>query len=629
MKEKSKFDKLKKGIGVGILAGTLGLANVSGSNDSMNLDDSEQGTKIKNSILLDKPINLNLKDGISLEDNKVPNKKFFEKRISEMEVDDSLKPILVDILMRRSLEYELNKEEIERDLNRLNNNVEEIIVDDNEGKDWGGLTTPAERTIRLGTTYLDAIKLDKNNRAILYETLTHEVYHALDYNEEDDKFGLEGEDGFVNRPLHEIIVEKAADRMLSENNSLINLPHEWNYTNGYRNSTFITDIIESTYGVTEKEFLSSAIKGGKERLIKTLANKVGEEPEETKKFLEDIQTHFNTQFYLYYYKEEETKKNVDKDKVKISMANIYKVSINKMNSLIQNKKLNNLEETKEYVENLKYNYNKLNRTMEQSLSIQRIQGTVYDSAFRETISDRAILENRIHNMDEILKYSNEIESKENILKMLNDAKDNKISKEDENIKKIDEKSKIKRSKIKSNLQIDGNLRNEYNIGITDCEYWENRDKSNFFWNIGIENSNVKTKEKYIKSDSHKKWNNEEVGNQLKDGYMKLYSEHKKESRFKSGIRFMRAAKNYYTAKIKNIVKTWFKNIKDKVFLKKAPLMLNSGEEEKHTRTLEDQKKEFMDEIKVDLVKMKSLKDEKSMSTIDKNKEKKEEIERTI
>lgn len=584
MKEKSKFDKLKKGIGVGILAGTLGLANVSGSNDSMNLDDSEQGTKIKNSILLDKPINLNLKDGISLEDNKVPNKKFFEKRISEMEVDDSLKPILVDILMRRSLEYELNKEEIERDLNRLNNNVEEIIVDDNEGKDWGGLTTPAERTIRLGTTYLDAIKLDKNNRAILYETLTHEVYHALDYNEEDDKFGLEGEDGFVNRPLHEIIVEKAADRMLSENNSLINLPHEWNYTNGYRNSTFITDIIESTYGVTEKEFLSSAIKGGKERLIKTLANKVGEEPEETKK-------------------------NVDKDKVKISMANIYKVSINKMNSLIQNKKLNNLEETKEYVENLKYNYNKLNRTMEQSLSIQRIQGTVYDSAFRETISDRAILENRIHNMDEILKYSNEIESKENILKMLNDAKDNKISKEDENIKKIDEKSKIKRSKIKSNLQIDGNLRNEYNIGITDCEYWENRDKSNFFWNIGIENSNVKTKEKYIKSDSHKKWNNEEVGNQLKDGYMKLYSEHKKESRFKSGIRFMRAAKNYYTAKIKNIVKTWFKNIKDKVFLKKAPLMLNSGEEEKHTRTLEEQKKEFMDEIKVDLVKMKSLKDE--------------------
>ena len=140
---------------------------------------------------------------------------------------------------------------------------------------------------------------------------------------------------------------------------------------------------------------------------------------------------------------------------------------------------------------------------------------------------------------------------------------------------------------------------------------------------------MKTKEKYIKSDSHKKWNNEEVGNQLKDGYMKLYSEHKKESRFKSGIRFMRAAKNYYTAKIKNIVKTWFKNIKDKVFLKKAPLMLNSGEEEKHTRTLEEQKKEFMDEIKVDLVKMKSLKDEKSMSIIDKNKEKKEEIERTI
>ena len=63
--------------------------------------------------------------------NKIPSKKYFEKRINKMDVDESLKPILVDILMRRSSEYELNKKEIKQDINRLINNVDEIIVTDN------------------------------------------------------------------------------------------------------------------------------------------------------------------------------------------------------------------------------------------------------------------------------------------------------------------------------------------------------------------------------------------------------------------------------------------------------------------------------------------------------------------
>ena len=489
MKEKSKFDKLKKGIGVGILAGTLGLANVSGSNDSMNLDDSEQGTKIKNSILLDKPINLNLKDGISLEDNKVPNKEFFEKRISEMEVDDSLKPILVDILMRRSLEYELNKEEIERDLNRLNNNVEEIIVDDNEGKDWGGLTTPAERTIRLGTTYLEGLNNKEDNEAFqnaLYETLTHETYHALSYDENNGKSNLEGEKWETSRPLHEIIVEKAADRAaLKKQNDKYVLPYEVNRTGGYSESTFITDIIEATYGMSEKEFLSSAIKGGKENLIRTMANKVNENPKETQNFMNDIETPFNVQFYSRYYKESNMAKPEDAKK---AMADIYKVSIKKMNNLIQNKKIDNLEDAKEYVENLKYNYAKLNDVMKYSLIQQSLKETMNSQMYKDVIPDKSALENRIHNMNEILKCSDQINSKELILEVFNEAKANQIS--DKNLKIIEKqieknnKEKMERNNKKDyenqtkDLIIEIKEYDDYNynnkLNITNCKYWEDR-----------------------------------------------------------------------------------------------------------------------------------------------------------
>ena len=640
MKEKSKFDKLKKEIGVGILAGTLGLANVSGSNDSMNLDDSEQGTKIKNSILLDKPINLNLKDGISLEDNKVPNKKFFEKRISEMEVDDSLKPILVDILMRRSLEYELNKEEIERDLNRLNNNVEEIIVDDNKGKDWGGLHNNFEKTIRIGSSYLEL--LNKENKEyfqnMLYETLTHEIYHALSYDENNGKSNLEGEKWETSRPLHEIIVEKAADRAaLKKQNDKYVLPYEVNRTGGYSESTFITDIIEAIYGMSEKEFLSSAIKGGKENLIRTMANKVNENPKETQKFMNDIETPFNVQFYSMYYKESNMAKPEDAKK---AMADIYKVSIKKMNNLIQNKKIDNLEDAKEYVENLKYNYAKLNDVMKYSLIQPSLKETMNSQMYKDVIPDKSALENRIHNMNEILKCSDQINSKELILEVFNEAKANQIS--DKNLKIIEKqieknnKEKMERNNKKDyknqtkDLIIEIKEYDEYNynnkLNITNCKYWEDRNE-NKFWDIPMEYKFSEMRETYQKTDFHKEWDNKEIGDKMEKDYRTLYDEHKNGGILKSVKDFIREKKA--NARYNwNRLKMFVSNIKNKLPGKKEPLMLNSGEE-KHVKTIEDQKKEFMDEIKVDLVKMKSLKDEKSMSTIDKNKEKKEEIERTI
>ena len=133
------------------------------------------------------------------------------------------------------------------------------------------------------------------------------------------------------------------------------------------------------------------------------------------------------------------------------------------------------------------------------------------------------------------------------------------------------------------------------------------------------------RETYQKTDFHKEWDNKEIGNKIENDYKTLYDEHKNGGILKNVKDFIRDKKA--NARYNwNRLKTFFSNIKNKLPGKKEPLMLNSGEE-KHVKTLEEQKKEFMDGIKVDLVKMKSLKDEKSMSTIDKNKEKTEEMER--
>ena len=393
-KEKSKLDKLKKGIGVGILAGALGLGNVSGTDDKPNFVDYKEENKIEtsiqNPILANKEIELQFEDDVYYPDGKIPPREFFEKHINRMTVDDSLKPILVDILMRRSSEYELNRREIKKDINRLVNNVEEIIVDDNEGKDWSGENSHFEKTIRLGTSFKEVLKKLKKHKELntdfynsddyelhynsLYQILTHEVYHALNYESENGEYDLEGTDREENRPLHEVIVEKAADRTVMNTHGIKghNLPFEFTgNTYGYKYSTFILDIIEATYGISEKEFLESSIKGGREKLIKTLAKSVNENPNETRKFINNLQEPFNIQFNTHYSENNNKSKQEKIEDIKVSMANIYMVSLKKMNNLIDNRKINNIKVAKEYVEHLKYNYYKLNYIMKKSFINER------------------------------------------------------------------------------------------------------------------------------------------------------------------------------------------------------------------------------------------------------------------
>ena len=657
--ENDKLNKIKKGIGAGILAGAIGLTNFTGLDEAQYNDNTSPDTKIEtsvqNSILGNNGIQLEFSENVS-RPKKIPPKDFFEKRISRMNVDESIKPVLVDILMRRSAEFDFSKKDIKRDIERLTNNIEEIIVDNNN-QDWTGVHSPYEKTIRVGTSYKDnyletinkamirermdqdylnilkeKAKTDKdylrmyeeasqkmNSRisttqmleeyhSNIYETLTHEVYHGLSYEPETWESDLDGNDRVKYYSLHEMIVEKAADRTVKNAFRGVkdfSFPFEnTRETQGYAYTTFITDVVEATYGITEKEFLGSALKGGIKNLKVTLTNNANENPRSTEEYMDDILKPFNKLFYSYYGEGYINNKN-DKDKridnIKTSMAEIYGVSIKKMNNMIQVKKINNLEDAKEYIQNLNYNYSKLNYVIDRSLKMQSVywQETIdVDSkAFTELIPDKAELMNRIHNMNEIIKHGNEFETKEQMLEFFNQAKENRIS--FEQLKEISKNKQKEDDKTIVNLYSETN-----NLDIKDIKYWEQQDLSYNKFFTPYDYRNKEAIEKYTKIDGREnKWDNREINEKMKSSYTKLYEEHKKEGTFK---RLQRTVRERYNIGKSNIyestegIRKFFRNVKNRIFWKKEPLLLDSGENSGNTKSNEEERKEFMDKIKVDV-----------------------------
>lgn len=67
--------------------------------------------------------------------------KYFEKFVATMEVEEDFKPLLVDILLRRSFEYSLTPQQIQQDMNSLLFSLKSIEI--------GKMSKGNERTLRI------------------------------------------------------------------------------------------------------------------------------------------------------------------------------------------------------------------------------------------------------------------------------------------------------------------------------------------------------------------------------------------------------------------------------------------------------------------------------------------------
>ena len=217
--------------------------------------------------------------------------EYFNKYISQMSIDDKFKPYIVDILLRRAYQFKLTPEEIKTDVEVIMASLKEIKVvrQDELGAKWAAAVYSSnEKCIKLGPSAL------KESDQLLYQTLTHEVYHALSKDpvtmEDRLSGGFNRFTGQYNSSLLETIVEKASFKTVfstKPNNAYYN-----NNSIGYKDMTFVLDAIEAVYGVNEQALLRRGIQS-RDNLAEFLGSTIGENKEDTLKFLDKLEMHFS------------------------------------------------------------------------------------------------------------------------------------------------------------------------------------------------------------------------------------------------------------------------------------------------------------------------------------------------
>lgn len=324
-------------------------------------------------------------------------KKYFEKYVKKLPIERKYKLMITDILLRRADTFDLSPEEIRQDVISLMYNLKEISVEDMpEGYERAsGLYVPSQKKIIISEK-VAGVESDEK----IYGIFAHELYHSLARDEEgrDRMGGYNTITGKYNASLLEAIVEKSSYRTIYGNDKQNNIYYN-NSAYGYANITFIVDLLEATYGVSEKEFLKNGIMG-REKLASFLAEKSGETPDSAYLFLDSIETNYALLHRsLYPKKGEELSQYEMSVNLESALTGIYSLCEDKMAERIVRSKPESFEEVSDFNDELKYDHNKLSQIMSDKLGYF---SRYYDHNLRSNV------------------YNNVRENRRNTLNIIND-----------------------------------------------------------------------------------------------------------------------------------------------------------------------------------------------------------------
>ncbi len=321
-------------------------------------------------------------------------KSYLEYQISQMEVDDGIKPVLVEIILRRAYQYDLTNEEIEQDVINLKSNFKLFSIGKmpHDFRDCAGLYIPNKKSILLQKEFLKNASEEE-----LFEVFSHEVYHALHHDKDgNDILGsLNSITGQWNKSLLEAIVEKSAYRTVFNTEYTTNAYYNQN-AYGYSDVVFILDAIEATYGVQEQALLRNATRG-RNQLCLFLSSIANEDFNETMDFLDKLEANHALLFNSLYLN---GSNNISYDQKCANMidaiSGMYNLCELKMQDIISNSKIEDIGQAHIFNENAKYNHRKLSILME-----ERIKH--YDLSFPQKGIQNSIKERTKDSIEETIK----------------------------------------------------------------------------------------------------------------------------------------------------------------------------------------------------------------------------------
>lgn len=182
------------------------------------------------------------------------------------------KPILDEIIQRRAFEFGFGEGKIEKEIQNMVKHLNKIeyYFDNNENSTTLAYYNKSNKTININIALiglLEGVDLNDNSDIskkyvgkLLFGLLTHEVYHAID-NNENRLTGIEYlneynriEGTYVN----EIITESAAYRT-TNNKDIKEISKGYSETLAYSKISFMSNLISNMLGISEKDLLAKGL----------------------------------------------------------------------------------------------------------------------------------------------------------------------------------------------------------------------------------------------------------------------------------------------------------------------------------------------------------------------------------
>ena len=284
-------------------------------------------------------------------------------QINKTKINSAFKPIVIDIILRRRYEYQLDDKYFHRDVESFINNVKQIYWDNDLPKKFGGVFSPEKKCIRLNRNAFKEDMSDEHFAEKLFSVLCHECVHGMRFDEtgKDRTFKIDPTDKAdamipINGIL-EIFTEKEADRLVSNRKQAEAFKY-YNETTGYAPTTKYVNAIAVAFGIKEIDLQIAAIKGEQE-LYEALNANVRDEKFSKDKYKE---ISFNIRIiHEEFHKDKDDE--IDLKNLGCALRKIYENSEQILIYRINNLEWDNLEELQEKLEDIKLSQNAISNIM--------------------------------------------------------------------------------------------------------------------------------------------------------------------------------------------------------------------------------------------------------------------------
>lgn len=355
-------------------------------------------------------------------------------QLNKTQINPLFRPIVIDIILRRRHEYQLDDKYFHRDVESFVRNVEDIYWEDLLEKK-GGDFWPEKKCIRINR---NAFKDDMNDEQFaekLLKIIGHECGHAMNFDEtgNDRTFKTDPTDPADETiPIDgilEIFTEKENDRLIS-NRKQEDAFKYYNETLGYSSTTKYVNTIAAVFGIKEKDLLSAAIKG-EEDLYEVLNVNIKDKNFSKDKFKE---ISFNTRIAhkeLYKDKDEE----IDLKNLGCALRKIYENSEQILAYRINNLEWDNLEELQEKLEDIKLSQNAISNIMplekgQDDETIEKLARLGKRMVYAKVMCMEEIIKGKGEKSRELISFVQRSESVDEILEFM---KQNGIEIDSENL----------------------------------------------------------------------------------------------------------------------------------------------------------------------------------------------------